>query len=268
VYVRLRCSYRHRQKVASSARMRPRAPPTWWLGAVAWLLALGWGGHLGTAAAYSLTDPTADHTDQGIQYDQAGKKDLALKSFKAAVRYENTRPIGERLSNLGVIFMRMERFQESSSAMVEAMSYKVAGLADASTSEHIQGNWDNLMTNLDYQRIERPAMPTGAEEERAAGWAAKDDKSAAKQNKQQQKKKKKKAPQPTGLTYDGWTDFDEDDNPPQDAAVAKVRAELTAIYQKHNPEKVGDVDKLLSKYSGKEAKLLRKVKHRYNVDGL
>lgn len=155
------------------------------------MLALGWGGHLGTAAAYSLTDPTADHTDQGIQYDQAGKKDLALKSFKAAVRYENTRPIGERLSNLGVIFMRMERFQESSSAMVEAMSYKVAGLADASTSEHIQGNWDNLMTNLDYQRIERPAMPTGAEEERAAGWAAKDDKSAAKQNKQQQKKKKK-----------------------------------------------------------------------------
>jgi hypothetical protein len=60
VYVRLRCSYRHRQKVASSARMRPRAPPAWWLGAVAWLLALGWGGHLGTAAAYSLTDPTAE----------------------------------------------------------------------------------------------------------------------------------------------------------------------------------------------------------------
>eukprot|EP01047_Picozoa_sp_COSAG01_P039538 COSAG01_NODE_3274_length_6319_cov_22.538585_6_plen_583_part_00 len=75
VYVRLRCSYHHRQKVASSARMRPRTLPAWWLGAVAWLLALGWGGHLGTAAAYSLTDPTADHTDQGIQYDQVGKKD-------------------------------------------------------------------------------------------------------------------------------------------------------------------------------------------------
>ena len=40
--------------------------------------------------------------------------------------------------------------------------------------------------------------------------------------------------------------------------------ELTALYQKHNPAKLGKVDALLKKYKGKEGQLLKTVREKYN----
>ena len=39
-----------------------------------------------------------------------------------------------------------------------------------------------------------------------------------------------------------------------------------AFYQKYNPTKVADVDKVLQKYTGKEEQLLRNLAKKYNVD--
>lgn len=38
-------------------------------------------------AGYSFSDPQADHTTVGIALDEGNKRDLALKAFRAAMRY-------------------------------------------------------------------------------------------------------------------------------------------------------------------------------------
>jgi hypothetical protein len=41
---------------------------------------------------------------------------------------------------------------------------------------------------------------------------------------------------------------------------------LIQFYQQHNPSKIGEVDKLLSKYAGNEETLLRNLARKYNID--
>jgi hypothetical protein len=41
---------------------------------------------------------------------------------------------------------------------------------------------------------------------------------------------------------------------------------LIQFYQQHNPSKIGEVDKLLAKYSGNEENLLRNLARKYNMD--
>merc|ERR1719217_182754 len=43
------------------------------------------------------------------------------------------------------------------------------------------------------------------------------------------------------------------------------RAEVTAIYQEHNPDKLGSLEALFQKYSGQEQKLYLMVCKKYNV---
>merc|ERR1719172_299144 len=43
------------------------------------------------------------------------------------------------------------------------------------------------------------------------------------------------------------------------------RAEVTAIYQEHNPTKLGSLEALFQKYSGQEQKLYLMVCKKYNV---
>ncbi|CAM9424803.1 unnamed protein product, partial [Choristocarpus tenellus] len=45
--------------------------------------------------------------------------------------------------------------------------------------------------------------------------------------------------------------------------VAEIRRQAVEIYQKYNPTKLADVDKLLAKYKGKEADMLRKLQIKY-----
>lgn len=45
----------------------------------------------------------------------------------------------------------------------------------------------------------------------------------------------------------------------------EVRAEITAIYEKHNPSKLGDIEDLMAKYLGRERKFLRMVKEKYGL---
>lgn len=45
--------------------------------------------------------------------------------------------------------------------------------------------------------------------------------------------------------------------------VEKVRRELVAIYRRHNETKVPEVDGLLAKYPGQEAKLLKLAREKY-----
>lgn len=48
-------------------------------------------------------------------------------------------------------------------------------------------------------------------------------------------------------------------------ATADIREELIALYQKHNPSKLEDVDNILSKYAGKEEQLLKAVRDKYST---
>ncbi len=214
--------------------------------------------------AYSVDDPQAAHTDKAIEYDRAGEMELALLSFRAAARLEETRPLGERLANLGVCLMRMRRFDESIDAMVRAA--RVYPTEDTATQDHIQSNWDNLMAHLDFHEIPRPAWPTSAEgataspgsqpvAEDADGWSidAEDE-------------------PPSDVDEDGWSIDDYAESgvdapppPPLSPEAAKALAQIEAIYREHNPDKLGDIPELLAKYDGKEARLLRKIRKKYKV---
>ena len=50
---------------------------------------------------------------------------------------------------------------------------------------------------------------------------------------------------------------------PAEQVVEDYKAQITAIYEQHAPERVGDVDAMLQKYQGREEKLLGKVARRY-----
>eukprot|EP01050_Picozoa_sp_SAG11_P037808 SAG11_NODE_15098_length_589_cov_0.948980_1_plen_59_part_10 len=50
-----------------------------------------------------------------------GEPEKSLRAFQAAVKHESTRPEAERLANLGVCFMRLARFEESTASMQRAM---------------------------------------------------------------------------------------------------------------------------------------------------
>jgi len=121
---------------------------------------------LPAAAEYSFSDPAARHTDQAIEFDGQGDMALALKAFKAAVRLEDDRPLAERLANLGVCYMRMQRFDESIESMVEAAA--LAPQSDPATQEHVESNWQNLMSHLKYHGIALPAYPKAAGADEAA----------------------------------------------------------------------------------------------------
>lgn len=55
----------------------------------------------------------------------------------------------------------------------------------------------------------------------------------------------------------------EEEDPYLRAQQESTRLELEEIYRKHNPEKLGDLDRLLAKYVGKEDKLLKTVRRKY-----
>ncbi|CAM9514950.1 unnamed protein product [Pylaiella littoralis] len=44
------------------------------------------------------------------------------------------------------------------------------------------------------------------------------------------------------------------------------RASLTKFYQKHNPTKMRDVDKLMKKYKGRYAEMFQRLDAKYNTD--
>ena len=52
---------------------------------------------------------------------------------------------------------------------------------------------------------------------------------------------------------------------PQEATTMFLQNQVRSAYEEFNAEKVGDVDKLLEKYSGKEAELLASVKQKYEL---
>jgi tetratricopeptide (TPR) repeat protein len=56
---------------------------------------------------YSFEDPTANHMQMGIQFDEQKKPDLSIKAFEAAVKFQGTP--GDYM-NLGVALMRSASF--------------------------------------------------------------------------------------------------------------------------------------------------------------
>ena len=48
-------------------------------------------------------------------------------------------------------------------------------------------------------------------------------------------------------------------------AFNKCRAQLSEIYEEHNPEKISSVEKLCRKYAGHEEKLVNKVREKYDL---
>eukprot|EP01050_Picozoa_sp_SAG11_P001279 SAG11_NODE_54_length_19571_cov_29.437786_15_plen_142_part_00 len=73
---------------------------------------------------YHFDDPGARHTRQAIRFDRAGDTANALRSFEAAVLYEESKLRGERQTNLGVCLMRLGRLAEAEKAMREAIANK------------------------------------------------------------------------------------------------------------------------------------------------
>jgi hypothetical protein len=55
-------------------------------------------------------------------------------------------------------------------------------------------------------------------------------------------------------------------SPQASSAGVAVRDMLTAIYQKYNPAKVAEVNRLLEKYKGSEEQLFRDIAKKYNLD--
>lgn len=55
-------------------------------------------------------------------------------------------------------------------------------------------------------------------------------------------------------------------NPPVTIGGRNPRDILLQFYQQHNPNKVGEVDRLLAKYQGNEEQLFRNLAKRYNLD--
>ena len=54
-----------------------------------------------------------------------------------------------------------------------------------------------------------------------------------------------------------------------DGIISEVeRATLVALYEKHNPAKVADVDGLIGKYNGNEALLWQQLRYKYGVEAL
>ena len=51
----------------------------------------------------------------------------------------------------------------------------------------------------------------------------------------------------------------------EDVETAAARAQLVAFYQKHNPEKLGEVDGTLKKFTGRFPTLFKKLKQKYGV---
>ena len=53
-----------------------------------------------------------------------------------------------------------------------------------------------------------------------------------------------------------------------DASPAdRAQKEIEAIYKEHNPDKIGDVPRLLLKYAGREDMLVRAIKEKYKEAG-
>jgi hypothetical protein len=59
---------------------------------------------------YDFEDPSADHTKQGIAFDEAGDKPNSIRSFQAAAMHLNT---AQSYMNLGVALMRASRLGEA-----------------------------------------------------------------------------------------------------------------------------------------------------------
>ena len=78
----------------------------------------GGGGGIGGASGYSVEDPAADHTKEGIARDERGDKAGSIDSFKAAAKYNS----GESSPwmNLGVACMRNQRLREAQDAYAKA----------------------------------------------------------------------------------------------------------------------------------------------------
>lgn len=227
--------------------------------------------HSAAAAAYNADDPHAAHTDEAIKHDRAGDMEAALGAFRTAVRLEEGRPLGERLANLGVCYMRMRRFDESIESMVKAA--RMSPTSDDATVEHIQSNWNNLMAHLDFHEIPRPVWPTPRGVGGAVGMGQGDDDDDGWFSEPASVEADKIA----GIDEDGWSDDDYVESgveapvdppppppPPSKAAVAAEK-EVTEIYKEHNPSKLKDVPGLIAKYAGKEGKLLRKLKKKYKI---
>lgn len=57
---------------------------------------------------------------------------------------------------------------------------------------------------------------------------------------------------------------EEEPDPYREANVESARLQLEELYRKHNPGKIADIPRLLLKYAGKEAKLIKKVQEKYS----
>ena len=259
---------------------------------------------LPATAEYSFSDPAARHTDQAIEFDGQGDMAAALKSFKAAVRLEDDRPLAERLANLGVCYMRMQRFDESIESMVEAAA--LAPQSDPATQEHVESNWQNLMSHLKYHGIALPAYPKAAGADEAAeiqdeagadededGWSEDEDgwseedyvESGVDVVNIRGLDVPPCARQPLSspicccanvhssacLSKPARREAEEEaaeappPPPPLSAEALSVRRKIEAIYTERNPSKLDDLPALMEKYRGREAKLLRKIRRKYKI---
>ena len=80
------------------------------------------------AASYSLDDPGADHRQQAIDFDEDGRMDFAIASFRAATRFTPTSD--ENWNNLGIAlrddssngFRTPNQQREAARAFVQALN--------------------------------------------------------------------------------------------------------------------------------------------------
>eukprot|EP00730_Choanoeca_flexa_P020022 TRINITY_DN9789_c0_g1_i2.p1 TRINITY_DN9789_c0_g1~~TRINITY_DN9789_c0_g1_i2.p1 ORF type:complete len:369 (+),score=81.09 TRINITY_DN9789_c0_g1_i2:25-1131(+) len=67
---------------------------------------------------YSFDSASHDHTQAGIAFDEKNQRQLALKAFQAAVRFN---PNDNTYGNLGVVLMRMAKYEEALKVMKKAL---------------------------------------------------------------------------------------------------------------------------------------------------
>lgn len=48
-----------------------------------------------------------------------------------------------------------------------------------------------------------------------------------------------------------------------ESQLRRIREEIEGIYQRHDPYKLGDVDRLMTKYAGREPELLKQIRRKY-----
>lgn len=86
------------------------------------------------SGSYDFNDPYAKHTDQAILFDGQGRKDAALLSFRAAVKFK---PDSDSYTNLGVCLMRMRKYYEAYNAMSRANNFPMTNTQRAHVEENV-----------------------------------------------------------------------------------------------------------------------------------